>query len=119
MKRFLILLLLAFTDAASSAQVRTPAKARSLTVKDSLTTADKDVNRRFLNKGTTLLNLRGGIREPLMVVRTKPAQQPELSDPATEKLITRNLLFTGKLSDHISQPLMIYKDSLTVRNFRR
>ena len=119
MKRFLILLLLAFTAAAASAQVRTPAKAKSLVVTDSLTTADKEVNRRFLNNGTTLLNLRGAIPEPRIVVRTRPAQRAELSDPATEKLVARNLLFTGELRDHISQPLMIYKDSLTMRDFRR
>ena len=119
MKKFLILLLFAFTAAASSAQVRTPTKAKSLIVTDSLTVADKEVNRRFHNNGTMLLNLRGVIPEPRIVVRPQPAQQPELSDPATERLITRNLLFPGKLSDHISQPLMIYKDSLTVRNFRR
>ena len=119
MKRSFVLVLLTFSVAAASAQVRKPAKAQSLVAANTLTEADKDVNRRFINNGTTLLNLRGGIPEPRMISRKPTKEQPEINVPAQEKLITRNLLFTGKLSDHISQPLMIYRDSLTAGSPKR
>jgi len=109
MKKSLILLVLAFTAAAASAQISRPAKAASLVTPDSLTAADKGVNRRFLNKGTTLLNMAGSIPEPAMVTKRPSPEQQQSNIPSPEKLITRNLLFTGKLSDHISRPF-VYKD---------
>ena len=110
MKKSLIFIVLAFAAVSASAQASKPVKVTSLATTDSLTAVDKEVNRRFLNKGTTLLNMRGSIREPGLGIGPRPVQsQQELKEPSPDKLITRNLLFTGKLSDHISRPF-IYKD---------
>jgi hypothetical protein len=109
MKKSLIFIALAFAAVSASAQISSPAKAASLVTPDSLTAADKEVNRRFLNKGTTLLNMAGGIPEPVMLRKRPSSEQQRSNIPSPEKLITRNLLFTGKLSDHISRPF-IYKD---------
>jgi hypothetical protein len=113
MKKALILFIFAFAAGVASAQDNRPAKRAALTMTP-VPVEHRAVNRRFLNNGNTLLNMAGSIPEPAMVTKRPSSGQQQSNIPSAEKLVTRNLLFTGKLSDHISRPFMVYPDSLSV-----
>jgi hypothetical protein len=112
MKKSLCLLLLAFTASAASSQSITLRKTQLQQVADSLKKVDSEVNRRLLNKGNNLLNMRGGIPEPNIIVRPQSSDKLKAENTSQEKLIVNTLLFTGQLKDLLSRPFMIYRDTL-------
>lgn len=106
MKKIILFLILAFagTSAWSKVcEVTLPSKFSS----DSAKVADGNLNRKFMGNGNTLLNMRGGIPDHVVVISQEYKENPIVSYPKEDKLIAKTLLFTGKLADHIGQPFWI------------
>lgn len=96
MKTIFTFLLIGFAVSTASSQ--------DLKSKDSLSTR---VDRKFLGNGNKLLNANGSL--PKHIVRTTPVHNNDLKiySKPKEQLIVNRLLFTGKLTDHLSEPFLL------------
>ena len=110
MKKSILFLILAFAGTSAWGKVCNVTLQASFTG-DSAKVADITFKRKFMGNGNTLLNMRGSIRDHIVIVSTENRENPIVSYPKGDKLIAKTLLFTGKLADHISQPFWIVPES--------
>lgn len=110
MKKFTLLLILAFAGTSASSKICNVTLQASFT-SDSAKVADTNLNRKFIENGNTLLNIRGSIPEHLVIMARDNRENALVIYPKEDQLIAKTLLFTGKLADQVSQPFWIIPES--------